>query len=95
NSDGILDILLAGNFYDVLPEIGQYDANYGLLLEGNGKGKFVVRKPKDSGFFTKGQVRKMKQVTAANGQAYFLLAKNKDKLQVFSLREQGLKIATR
>ena len=75
--------------------MGQYDANYGLVLEGKGKGQFVVRKPKDSGFFTKGQVRKMKQVSGANGQAYFILAKNKDKLQVFSLREQRSKIATR
>lgn len=88
NLDGQLDILLAGNFFDVLPEIGRYDANYGLLLEGKGKGRFEVIKPKESGFFTKGQVRKMQQITGANGQAYFLLAKNNDKLQVFGLRKK-------
>ncbi|WP_162055269.1 VCBS repeat-containing protein [Pontibacter pamirensis] len=86
NQDGHLDILLAGNFYDVLPEIGQYDANYGLLLEGTGKGKFEVKSPKNTGFFTKGQVRKMQQVKGANGQTYLLLAKNNDRLQVFSFR---------
>ncbi|MCJ8164583.1 VCBS repeat-containing protein [Pontibacter sp. E15-1] len=88
NNDGKLDILLAGNFFDVLPELGQYDANYGLLLEGRGNGKFVVRKPKESGFFTTGQVRNMQQLTNARGQSYFLLAKNNDKLQVFSIRKK-------
>ena len=86
NQDGHLDILLAGNFHDVLPEIGQYDANYGLLLEGKGEGQFVVKKPRDSGFFTKGQVRNMQQVKGANGQTFLLLAKNNDKLQVFGFR---------
>ncbi|GAA4425438.1 VCBS repeat-containing protein [Pontibacter saemangeumensis] len=88
NQDGHLDILLAGNFFDVLPEIGRYDANYGLLLEGKGRGKFEVKPPKETGFFTKGQVRKMQQVTGANGQTYLLLAKNNDKLQVFGLRKK-------
>ena len=88
NHDGHLDILLAGNFFDVLPEIGRYDASYGLVLEGKGKGKFEVKKPKESGFFTKGQVRKMQQVRGANGQIYLLLAKNNDRLQVFSFRKK-------
>ncbi|WP_266202659.1 VCBS repeat-containing protein [Pontibacter kalidii] len=95
NQDGQLDILLAGNFYDVLPEIGQYDANYGLLLEGRGNGRFEVRKPKDTGFFTKGQVRRMRQVAGANGQVYFLLAKNNAPLQVFGLQNKRQKIAAR
>jgi hypothetical protein len=95
NQDGHLDILLAGNFHDVLPEIGQYDANYGLVLEGKGNGRYEVRKPKDSGFFTKGQVRRMKQVTGANGQAFFLLAKNNDRLQVFRLRDKPQEVAAR
>ncbi|WP_161890963.1 VCBS repeat-containing protein [Pontibacter russatus] len=88
NHDGHLDILLAGNFFDVLPEIGRYDANYGLLLEGTGEGRFKVRSPKESGFFTEGQVRDMQRVKGANGQSYILLAKNNAKLQVFSLRRQ-------
>ncbi|MHA6248286.1 VCBS repeat-containing protein [Pontibacter sp. CAU 1760] len=87
NQDGHLDILLAGNFFDVVPELGRYDANYGLLLEGTGNGQFVVRPPKESGFFTKGQVRKMHRLTGPSGQTYVLLAKNNDKLQAFGLKK--------
>ncbi len=89
NHDGHLDILLAGNFFDVLPEMGQYNANYGLLLEGNGKGEFEVKKPKDTGFFTKGQVRQMARLRGANGQDYLVLAKNNDKMQVFGIKKNG------
>lgn len=86
NQDGHLDILLAGNFLDVLPELGQYDANYGLVLQGKGNGLYDVVKSKESGFFTKGQVRRMGQVRNAKGEVYFLLGKNNDKLQVVSTR---------
>ncbi|MFM6914238.1 MAG: FG-GAP repeat domain-containing protein, partial [Aquirufa sp.] len=57
NKDGKLDILLAGNFFDSLPEWGRFDANYGFLLEGLGKGKFAVKLSKQTGFKTLGQVR--------------------------------------
>jgi hypothetical protein len=83
NRDGYLDVLLTGNFYDVLPELGRYDANYGLLMQGNGKGDFKVVKSQDSGFFVKGQVRKMGQIKGKNGQILIILAKNNDKLQIF------------
>src|SRR2546425_6412305 len=36
--DGKLDLLLAGNFSGVQPEIGSMMASYGLMLRGNGRG---------------------------------------------------------
>ena len=86
NKDGILDILLAGNFFDVLPEWGRFDANYGLFMQGKGKGIFQTIKSKDSGFRTIGQVRKMCKVKSAN-QEMIVLAKNNDKAQVFSFKK--------
>ncbi|AUD02411.1 VCBS repeat-containing protein [Spirosoma pollinicola] len=88
NGDGKMDILLAGNFFDVLTELGRYDANYGLLLAGNGKGDFVATKPVQTGFFVRGQVRKMLPVGGANGKQFILLAKNNDKAQVFTLAKK-------
>ncbi|CAH0997129.1 hypothetical protein EMA8858_03266 [Emticicia aquatica] len=87
DKDGILDILLAGNFYDVLPEWGRFDANYGLFLKGKGKGAFEVKKSKDSGFKTIGQVRKMYKLKAGANQEVVVLAKNNDKAQVFSFKK--------
>jgi hypothetical protein len=87
DKDGILDILLAGNFYDVLPEWGRFDANYGLFLKGKGKGNFEVKKSSDSGFKTVGQVRKMYKLKGSANQEVIVLAKNNDKAQVFSFKK--------
>jgi hypothetical protein len=85
NGDNHLDLLLAGNFYDLTPELGRYDASHGLLLEGDGKNGFRVVPAGQSGFFVKGQVRKMHKLTGARNQTFFLLAKNNDQAQLFSL----------
>lgn len=88
--DGKLDILLTGNFFDVLPELGRYDANDGLILKGTGKGsngepQFVAVKPAQSGFSVTGQVRRMRKARTSNRKELIILAKNKDKAQVFEL----------
>jgi len=90
NHDGRVDVLLAGNFYDVLSELGRYDASYGLLLLGRGKGPdgnpaFTATKPESTGFFVRGQVRHMSVVGGANGQELVVVAKNNDKAQVFAV----------
>ena len=51
------DILLGGNLYNVKPEVGRYDAHYGLLLKGNGMGEFKVLKSTESGVKIRGQIR--------------------------------------
>lgn len=83
NQDGKLDILLAGNFFDTLPEWGRFDANYGLLLVGKGQGKFDVIKSKDSGFKTLGQVRNMAKIKSAKQGILLVLAKNNEAAQLF------------
>ena len=83
--DGKLDILLAGNFFDSLPEWGRFDSLYGLMLKGIGQGKFAVKRSKDTGFQTRGQVRKMSLVKVKGGN-FVVLAKNNDKAQVFQVK---------
>jgi hypothetical protein len=79
NKDGKTDILLAGNFFDVLTEVGRYDANYGLLMLGDSKLNFKATDPKKAGFFVRGQVRRMAQLK----QGQLILAKNNSQAQVF------------
>lgn len=86
NEDGNQDILLVGNFFDNIPEVGRYDANYGLILAGKGKGKYEVQTSKQTGFFTKGQVRKMRVVNSLGGKKEVVLVKNNEKAQVFGLK---------
>ncbi|MEC7415249.1 MAG: VCBS repeat-containing protein, partial [Bacteroidota bacterium] len=56
DNDGDKDILLGGNLYDVKPEIGIYDASYGLYLENLGNLKFKYHRD-GKGFFVKGEIR--------------------------------------
>src|SRR5207247_4269445 len=50
DGNGTLDLLLAGNFDGVQPEIGRMSASYGLLLRGDGKGNFTPVRTAESGF---------------------------------------------
>lgn len=77
DNDGDLDIALGGNLYGVKPELGRYDASYGLYLENKGNLNFESA-PQGQGFKLKGEIRDIK----IDGSSLFV-AKNKDTLTVF------------
>ncbi|MES1217141.1 MAG: VCBS repeat-containing protein, partial [Bacteroidota bacterium] len=64
DGDGKADIITGGNFYESKPEVGIYDASYGLFLKGDGKGNFVTVNEKQSGILVKGQVRDIIELKA-------------------------------
>ena len=55
--DGTKDLLLAGNINHARLKFGKYDANFGLLLRGDGQGNFSTVPQRASGFNLKGDVR--------------------------------------
>lgn len=55
--DGNADLLLCGNMNHARIHFGKYDANYGLLLKGDGKGGFTYIDQQQSGFKLTGDVR--------------------------------------
>ncbi|MEM6800570.1 MAG: VCBS repeat-containing protein, partial [Bacteroidota bacterium] len=57
DQDGQQDLLLGGNFYRSKPEIGIYDASYGLLLKGKAGQSFEVLSSKASGIKIQGEIR--------------------------------------
>ncbi|MEO9805109.1 MAG: VCBS repeat-containing protein [Reichenbachiella sp.] len=57
DQDGFMDVLLVGNFYGAEVSVGQYDAQSGLLLKGNGKGAFQSVNSAQSGFVADGNTR--------------------------------------
>ncbi|WP_020595173.1 VCBS repeat-containing protein [Spirosoma panaciterrae] len=57
NQDGHKDLLLCGNTSQVRLRFGRADANYGLLLTGDGKGGFQAVPQSKSGFQLTGDVR--------------------------------------
>ena len=80
--DGKLDLLLAGNFDGVKPEIGRMSASYGLYLRGDGKGGFTSVATTKSGFFVPGQARDIQKVRSKQGDIY-VVTRNNDRALVF------------
>lgn len=57
DKDGNDDLLLCGNINRARLRFGKYDANYGVLLQGDGKGGFHYINQQTSGFAIQGDVR--------------------------------------
>ncbi len=57
NDDGHRDLLLAGNMNETRVRFPKYDANYGVLLRGDGRGGFEYVPQRRSGFAVQGDVR--------------------------------------
>ncbi|MBX2843795.1 MAG: VCBS repeat-containing protein [Flammeovirgaceae bacterium] len=82
NTDGYPDALLSGNLYQSEVETPRNDASYGVLLTGNGKGKFTSLLPNESGLFIKGEVKNGSILnTNIENKKVIVLGKNNKKLQ--------------
>jgi hypothetical protein len=77
DKDGNLDLLLGGNLYRVKPEVGRYDASYGVFLKGNGKGKFSTVLNRDCGLMIDGEIRDIKRIKVGKDNL-ILVARNND-----------------
>jgi hypothetical protein len=86
DGDGKTDLLLAGNFDGVKPEIGRMSAGYGLLLSGDGAGGFTPVRAARSGFVVPGQARDIQRVRTRRGDLY-VVTRNNDRPLVFRGRE--------
>ena len=62
NNDGKMDLLLCGNNSHTKIRLGKFDANYGVLLENDGKNNFTYIKQTESGFNVWGDVRSSLQI---------------------------------
>ena len=77
DQDGATDLMLAGNFDGVKPEIGRMSASYGLVLRGDGKGHFTPLRATASGFFLPGEARDIRRLRTVRGELY-VVARNDD-----------------
>jgi hypothetical protein len=86
NNDGNPDLVLAGNEYQSNVMAGRYDASFGQLLTGNGKGVFEAIASVTSGLMIDGDVKDLKIIRAA-GRQLLLVAVNNDKMKLFELKK--------
>ena len=89
NEDGHLDALIAGNLHASEVETPRNDAGVGLLLEGNGKGKFSPVLARESGFYVPGDVKDMGKIRIKD-RDYVVVAKNWDYLQFVRIEKGQL-----
>lgn len=77
NKDGNTDILVAGNFFEVKPDIGRLDANSASLYLGDDSKGFKFMPSPKSGLAIKGQVRDAMEITDKKN-TFLILARNND-----------------
>jgi enediyne biosynthesis protein E4 len=82
NSDGNFDVLVVGNFYPINIQMGQYDASYGQLLLGNGRGGFIPVAQQNSGFSVNRETRKLRKILAGD-KHYFMAIRNNSSVEFF------------
>lgn len=87
NNDGFMDILMGGNLFEVKPEVGRYDASYGVCLLNQGGKGFKTVPNREIGLKLEGQVRDIEQISL-NGQDLLLVAKNNDKVEALSVNQK-------
>ncbi len=88
DQDGNLDILINGNDYGTDVLIGRYDALNGLLLKGDGRGKFMALKVAESGVIIPGNGKAMVKLRSINGSYLVASAENRGPLRIFELKEK-------
>lgn len=86
NGDGYTDIILAGNNSFTRIKFGNYRANHGVILLGDGKNNFSYFPQNQSGLNVRGAVRSIQSLNV-NGQQQLLFGINDNDLQVYSINQ--------
>jgi len=89
DGDGIRDIWLGGNFYNLKPQAGRHDASNGVFLKGIGDRRFSYVPPSEAGIFVKGEVRDA-QLIKSGSRRLLLIARNNASVLAFEKRSNTL-----
>ncbi|MFB0496590.1 hypothetical protein ABID99_002827 [Mucilaginibacter sp. OAE612] len=82
NHDGKTDLLLLGNHSDNRLKLGSFDANYGCLLTGDGKGNFTYQSQPVAGLSVNGDVKSAAEIKI-NGANYVMIGASGQALQFY------------
>jgi hypothetical protein len=88
NKDGNLDILAAGNLFNMEVVTPRNDGGVGVFLKGDGKGGFDVIPSRLSGFFVPGEVKALSMIHLNDGDKdkAVLVGNNNGRLQIFKFK---------
>ncbi|MFN8257080.1 MAG: VCBS repeat-containing protein [Bacteroidales bacterium] len=86
NKDGNLDIIAAGNLFNVEIVTPRNDAGIGVCLFGNGKGAFDLKPARETGFFVPDDVKSLGLINLTNNERIVVVGINNSKPRIFRLR---------
>ena len=86
DNDGNLDVCMNTNDFGTDPANGRYDALNGLVLKGDGKGKFKPLTIMQSGIYIPGSGKGLAKLKSSNGNYLLVASQNKGQLKVFQLK---------
>ncbi len=86
NTDGNMDIIMAGNFYEYKPQYSRQDASYGHVLLGDGNMNFEWVDYKESGFFIRGEVRHGEFLSFKKHDNFIILVSNNEQPKLFKTK---------
>ncbi|WKN32884.1 VCBS repeat-containing protein [Porifericola rhodea] len=92
NADGLEDLLLGGNFYEVNIERGRYDASYGTVLINKGDHTYQCLPNYKSGIYIEGQIRDIQPIVI-NGEVVIAYVRNNSSI-VFIKKNEGQEQST-
>ncbi|MFD1095669.1 VCBS repeat-containing protein [Salegentibacter chungangensis] len=78
DSDGLKDLILAGNNYHINTQLGRQDAGYGLILRNTGNGNFENYNEKE--LYIKGAVKAIDEISV-RGETYLVFGINNGNVQ--------------
>jgi len=87
DGDGNVDLMIAGNEYQAEVSTGRYDASYGLVLKGDGKGNFTPLDMVKTGFILDGDVKDLKRININNNGKLIIAAINNERLKCFIIKK--------
>jgi enediyne biosynthesis protein E4 len=88
NKDGITDIVMGGNQFEMKPQFSRQDASFGHVLLGDGKMGFSWQGFDRSGFFVREEIKDLKTFRDKNGKRFMVAGINNDKPKVFTFNKQ-------
>ena len=88
--DGQVDLLMAGNKYGLEVETNRLDAGSGILLQGDGQGKFTFIENHESGFWATLEARDLAVLRGAENKQYILVANNNGPVQLFKVQNTAI-----
>jgi hypothetical protein len=86
DGDGNLDVLITGNDYGTEVATGQYDALNGLLLQGDGNGRFSPQSIAKSGIYIPHDGKALVKLRSSSGDYLIAASQHQEVLKLYRLR---------